>query len=75
MMSKSRMVLMSVLLKCVLDEELGYSKYDYQNKDTDNSRNGHSSKTMLTSYGDMEVVISRDRNGDFEPQVIKSIKI
>ena len=28
-----------------LDEELGYSKYDYRNKDTDNSRNGHSQKT------------------------------
>ncbi len=27
-----------------LDDELGYSKYDYRNKDTDNSRNGHSSK-------------------------------
>ena len=38
-----------------LDEELGYSKYDYRNKETDNSRNGHSSKTMHTSYGDMDV--------------------
>ena len=27
------------------DEDLGYSKYDYRNKSTDNSRNGHSSKT------------------------------
>ena len=38
--------MMSVLLEGVLDEELdeelGYSKYDYRNKDTDNSRNGHS---------------------------------
>ena len=67
--------MMSVLLEGVLDEELdeelGYSKYDYRNKDTDNSRNGHSSKTIHTSYGDMEVAIPRDRNGDFEPQVIK----
>lgn len=67
--------MMSVLLEGVLDEELneelGYSKYDYRNKDTDNSRNGHSTKTMHTSYGDMEVAIPRDRNGDFEPQVIK----
>ena len=29
-----------------LDEELGYSKYDYRNKEMDNSRNGHSQKTM-----------------------------
>ena len=36
------------------DEELGYSKYDYRNKETDNSRNGHSSKTMKTSFGDMD---------------------
>ena len=48
--------MMSVILEDVLDEELdeelGYSKYDYRNKDTDNSRNGHSKKTMHTSYGD-----------------------
>lgn len=48
--------MMSVLLEGVLDEELdeelGHSKYDYRNKDTDNSRNGHSKKTMHTSYGD-----------------------
>ena len=44
-----------------MDEELGYSKYDYRNKETDNSRNGHSQKTMHTSYGDMEIDIPRDR--------------
>lgn len=32
-----------------LDDEPGYSKYDHRNKDTDNSRNGHSSKTLRTS--------------------------
>lgn len=67
--------MMSVLLEGVLDEELneelGYSKYDYRNKNTDNSRNGHSSKTMHTSYGDMDVAIPRDRNDEFEPQVVK----
>ena len=54
-----------------LDEELGYSKYDYRNKETDNSRNGYSQKTLHTSYGDMEIDIPRDRKGDFEPQVVK----
>lgn len=53
--------MMSVLLEGVLDEELdeelGYSKYDYRNKETGNSRNGHSKKTMHTSYGDMDVSI------------------
>lgn len=32
---------------------------------------GHSSKTMHTSYGDMEIDIPRDRKGEFEPQLIK----
>ena len=67
--------MMSVLLEGALDEELdeelGYSKYDYRNKDTDNSRNGHSKKTMHTSYGDMDVAIPRDRNGEYEPRLIQ----
>ena len=58
--------MMSVLLEGALDEELneelGYSKYDYRNKETDNSRNGHSKKTMRTSYGDMDIAIPRDRS-------------
>ena len=53
--------MMSIILEGALDqeldEELGYSKYDYRNKETDNSRNGHSQKTMHTSYGDMEIDI------------------
>ena len=67
--------MMSVLLEGALDEELneelGYSKYDYRNKDTDNSRNGHSKKTMHTSYGDMDVAIPRDRKGEYEPRLIQ----
>ena len=54
-----------------LEEELGYSKYDYRNKGTDNSRNGYSKKNVHTSYGDMDIDVPRDRNGDFEPQIIK----
>lgn len=54
-----------------LDEKPGYSKYDYRNKETDNSRNGHSQKIMHTGYGDMNVSIPRDRNGDYEPGLIK----
>ena len=67
--------MMSIILEGTLDaemdEELGYSKYDYRNKETDNSRNGYSPKTMHTSYGDMEIKVPRDRNGEFEPQVVK----
>ena len=58
-------------LEAELDGELGYSRYDYKNKDTDNSRNGHSSKTLRTSFGDVEVSVPRDRKGEFEPQILK----
>lgn len=52
-----------------VDDELGYSKYDYKN--TDNSRNGHSSKRLRTSFGEVDVSVSRDRKGEFEPRVLK----
>ena len=58
-------------LDAELDDELGYTKYDYRNKNTDNSRNGHSSKTLRTSFGDVEVSVPRDRKGEFEPQLLK----
>ena len=58
-------------LDAELDEELGYSRYDYKNKQTNNSRNGHSNKTLRTSFGDVEVAIPRDRKGEFEPQLLK----
>lgn len=58
-------------LDAELDEELGYSKYDYRNKGTSNSRNGHSSKTLRTSFGNVEVAVPRDRDGEFEPQLLK----
>ena len=54
-----------------MDEELGYSKYDFHNKMTDNSRNGHSEKTLKTSYSDEDIQVSRDRKGKFEPELIK----
>ena len=54
-----------------LDEELGYEPYDVKNKSTTNSRNGNSKKTLKTSMGSVEVDIPRDRNGEFEPQILK----
>jgi len=54
-----------------MDEELGYTKYDYRNKDTDNSRNGHSTKTIKSSYGEVDIKVPRDREGEFEPQIVK----
>lgn len=59
------------MLESELDNELGYSKYDYKNKDTNNRRNGHSKKNVTSSMGRLSLDIPRDRDGAFEPQIVK----
>lgn len=59
------------MLEAELDNELGYSRYDYSNKKTDNSRNGYSRKIVNSSMGQLDIDVPRDRKGDFEPQVVK----
>ena len=54
-----------------LDDELGYTKYDYRNKEGENSRNGYSKKTLKTSFGETEIKVPIDRDGEFEPQLVK----
>lgn len=62
---------MQEMLEAELETHLGYAKHDVRNKQTDNSRNGHSSKTLTSEYGDVEISVPRDRKGEFEPQIIK----
>jgi len=57
-------------LEAELDDELGYEPYDVKNKNTDNSRNGHSKKTLRTSMGKVDIDIPRDRKGDFGPKIL-----
>jgi len=59
------------MLEAELENELGYSKYDYKNKVTPNSRNGHSKKTLRSDYGKLDIDVPRDREGQFEPAVVK----
>lgn len=54
-----------------LEDELGYSKYDYKNKQTGNSRNGSYKKTVNSSQGEIELSIPRDRDGEYEPQIVQ----
>jgi len=59
------------IMDAELDDELGYSKYDYKNKQTANSRNGKYKKTVSSSQGEIELSVPRDRNGEYEPQVVR----
>lgn len=63
------------VLQEALEEEmtstLGYSKYDWKNKDTSNSRNGHSKKTVRSQFGEISLDVPRDSKGEFEPVIVK----
>lgn len=56
-------------LNAELDEHLGYEKNQQSN--VDNYRNGRSVKTLKTEDGQFELATPRDRNGTFEPELIK----
>ena len=58
-------------LDAEMDEHPGYGRYDTKEKETDDSRNGHSSKTLRTSFGDMPIQVPRDRKGEFNPVILK----
>lgn len=56
-------------LNAELDDHLGYDRH--QSSDNMNSRNGHSSKTLITEDGQFEIDIPRDREGSFEPRLVR----
>ncbi len=54
-----------------MDEHLGYARHDPTGKNSGNSRNGRSSKNLITDNEDVKIDIPRDRNGEFDPQIVK----
>ena len=51
---------MQDMLEAELDSSLGYNNHDYQNKETENSRNGYSPKTVTTKHGPVRLNIPRE---------------
>lgn len=62
---------MQEMLEAEITEHLGYEKNSAAGNNTGNSRNGYSQKTVKTKFGPTEIEIPRDRNSEFEPQLIK----
>ncbi|HEX7318004.1 MAG TPA: IS256 family transposase [Pyrinomonadaceae bacterium] len=54
-----------------LTHHLGYEKHDPAGKNSGNSRNGKSAKTIKGKRGQLQIDVPRDRNAEFEPQLIK----
>lgn len=58
------------LMEAELDATLGYEKNQKSDVATDNKRNGHSPKTLKSQFGEFQIDVPRDRNGEFEPKLI-----
>lgn len=58
-------------LNSELTHHLGYNKHSPEGKNTGNSRNGKSSKTLKSDYGELNLSVPRDRKSEFDPQIVK----
>jgi transposase-like protein len=60
-------------LDAEMEEFLGYNKSSHEGKETENRRNGYTSKSkkVKTDYGEITICPPRDRKGEFEPQIVK----
>jgi len=68
----SELVKMTVeaALGAEMDHHLGYEKHAVEGRNSGNSRNGHSSKTLKGTHGEARIDVPRDRSGTFEPQLL-----
>jgi putative transposase len=58
-------------LETELSEHLGYDKHDPAGRNRGNSRNGTRTKTVLTDVGPVDIEVPRDRDGSFEPVIVR----
>ena len=58
------------LMEAEMDATLGYEKNQKGDLQSGNKRNGHSTKTLKSRYGEFRIDIPRDRNGEFEPKLV-----
>ena len=63
--------LLEKALSAEMTEHLGYEKYSAEGYNRGNTRNGNGRKVVQTEHGEVEIETPRDREGSFEPQIIK----
>lgn len=59
------------MLQAEMSDHLGYEKNDAAGHKSGNSRNGKTKKRLKTDGGEVSIEVPRDRNGDFEPQIVR----
>ena len=62
---------MEAMLETEMDVHLGYAKNSVDGNNTGNSRNGYGKKTVRSEWGESEIIVPRDRNGEFEPKIVE----
>jgi putative transposase len=58
-------------LEAEMTDHLGYDKHDPAGRDGGNSRNGTRTKSVITDVGPVELDVPRDRDGNFEPKLVR----
>ena len=63
--------MVTYIMEKELEAKLGYPKNGRVESEIENRRNGYNEKTVRSSTGDIRLKIPRDRNGEFEPELVK----
>ena len=61
------------MLEPEMEEHLGYEKNSVEGNNNGNSRTATGKKTISSDFGECEIAVPRDKNGEFEPKVIKKV--
>lgn len=67
--------LVETALEAEMTNHLGYQKHSPDGRGTGNSRNGKTSKRIIDDDGDLDIQVPRDRNGDFEPKLVRKRQV
>jgi putative transposase len=67
--------LVETALEAEMTEHLGYERHAVDGRGSGNSRNGKTSKRIIDADGELEIAVPRDRNGDFEPQLVRKRQV
>lgn len=62
--------LLERVMSAEMTEHVGYEKHESAGRNSGNSRNGRTQKTLKGTFGTLPIEVPRDRNGTFEPQIV-----
>ena len=73
LLNQLKKALLEGALEGELIHHLGYNKHAAEGRDSGNSRNGSSTKRVLSKEGQFSIQVPGDRKAEFEPQIIPNV--